>query len=108
MSIKRPEADDPQADLAIFGGPGESPEKDLMVAMVTQAKLDLFHPNKRRSEMALTWLLETGVKDLNGRPWLLSFQTICEQLDLDPDIVRQGILGRKGHKPDVPTQQNHK
>ena len=88
MSIKRPEADDPQADQAIFGGPGESPEKDLMVAMVTQAKLDLFHPNKRRSEMALTWFLTSDPS------WLLSFESICEQLDLDPDVIRRGILQR--------------
>ncbi len=64
-----------------------------MVAIVTQAKLDLFHPNKRRSEMALAWFLETGIKDLTGRPWLHSFENICEQLDLDIDIVRAGILG---------------
>ncbi len=89
--------DDPQANQAIFGGPGESPEKDLMVAMVTQAKLDLFHPNKRRSEMALAWFLETNVKDLNGRPWLLSFRTICEdQLDLDADVILRGILAHGG------------
>ena len=78
--------DDPQADQAIFGGPGESPEKDLMVAMVTQAKLDLFCSNKRRSEMALTWFLTSDPG------WLLSFESICEQLDLDDDIVRRGIL----------------
>jgi hypothetical protein len=95
MSTKSPlpkGLDDPQADLAIFGGPGECPEKDLMVAMILNTKLDLFCSNKRRSEMALTWFLCTGVKDLNGRPWLLSFQNICEQLDLDPDIVLQGLL----------------
>ena len=86
MSPKTTSSDDPQADQAIFGGPGESPEKDLMVAIVTQAKLDLFRPNKRRSEMALTWFLTSG------RSWLLSFESICEQLDLDPDIVRRGIL----------------
>ena len=102
MSIKRPEAGDPQANLAIFGGPGESPEKDLMVAIVTQAKLDLFHPNKRRSEMALVWFLETNVK-LGDRPWLFSFQNICEQLDLDPDIVRRGILrARRVPDPNIP------
>ena len=96
MSPKASLSDDPQADLAIFGGPGESPEKDLMVVIVTQAKLDLFHPNKRRSEMALTWFLETNVK-LGDRPWLFSFQNICEQLDLDPDIMRRGIFRhRKG------------
>ena len=106
MSIKRPEADDPQADLAIFGSPSESPEKDLMVAIVTQAKLDLFHPNKRRSEMALAWFLETNVK-LGDRPWLFSFQNICEQLDLDPEIIRWGILSHKEHKPDVLTRCKH-
>ena len=99
MSPKTPLSDNPEADLAIFGGPGESPEKDLMVAIVTQAKLDLFHPNKRRSEMALVWFLETGVKDLNGRPWLFSFRTICEeQLDLDADVILRGILNR-GESP---------
>ena len=86
--------DDPQADLAIFGGHTESPEKDLMVSMILQAKLDLFCSNKRRSEMALVWFLETNVKDSNNRPWLLSFENICEQLDLNIDTVRAGILGR--------------
>ena len=92
MSPKTPSSDNPEADLAIFGGPGESPEKNLMVAIVTRAKLDLFHSNKQRSEMALTWFLSKDVKDLHGRPWLLSFESICNQLDSDPDIVRRAIL----------------
>ncbi len=83
--------DDPQADLAVFGGNTESPEKELMVAMILDAKLDLFCSNKRRSEMALVWFLETNVK-LSDQPWLFSFQNICEQLDLDPDIILQGLL----------------
>jgi len=87
--------DDPQADLAIFGGPGESPEKELMLAMIVDAKLDLFCSNKRRSEMALVWFLETNVK-LGDQPWLFSFQNICEQLDLDPDIILQGLLKNRG------------
>ena len=98
MSTKSPlpkGLDDPQADLAIFGGHTESPEKDLMVSMILQAKLDLFCSNKRRSEMALVWFLETNVK-LGDRPWLFSFQNICEQLDLDPDIMLQGLLKSRG------------
>jgi len=87
--------DDPQADLAIFGGHTESPEKDLMVVMIQQAKLDLFCSNKRRSEAALVWFLETNVK-LGHRPWLFSFQNICEQLDLDPDIILRGLLKSRG------------
>ena len=91
MSTKSPlpkGLDDPQADLAIFGGHTESPEKDLMVSMILQAKLDLFCSNKRRSEMALIWFLTSDLS------WLLSFESICEQLDLDPDVVRRGILQR--------------
>ena len=87
--------DDPQADLAIFGGNAESPEKELMVAVILDAKLDLFCSNKRRSEMALVWFLETNVK-LGDQPWLFSFQNICEQLDLDPDIILQGLLKNRG------------
>jgi len=94
--------DDPQADLAIFGGHTESPEKELMVVMILQAKLDLFCSNKRRSEMALIWFLTLD------RSWLLSFQSICEQLDLDPDVIRRGILGSREHKLDALTPQNHK
>ena len=91
------ESDDPQADLAIFGNQvTEFPEKDLMVTMIVQAKLDLFSKSKRRSELALAWFLEINVKDLNGRPWLFSFQNICEQLDLDPDIMLQGLLKNRG------------
>ena len=91
MSTKSPlpkGLDDPQADLAIFGGPAESPEKDLMVSMILQAKLDLFCSNKRRSEMALIWFLTSDPS------WLLSFESICEQLDLDADVIRRGILQR--------------
>ncbi len=85
--------DDPQADLAIFGGNAESPEKELMVAVITQARLDLFCSNKRRSEAALVWFLETNVKGPGGRPWMFSFRTICEeQLDLDADVILRGIL----------------
>ncbi len=87
--------DDPQADLAIFGGNAESPKKELMVAMIVQAKLDLFCSNKRRSEMALIWFLETSAR-LGDRPWLLSFQNICDQLDLDPDIILRELLQRHG------------
>ena len=87
--------DDPQADLAIFGGNAESPEKELMVAMIVDAKLDLFCPNKRRSEMALVWFLETNVK-LGDQPWLFSFRNICEQLDLDPDIILRELLQQHG------------
>ena len=86
--------DDPQADLAIFGGNTESPEKDLMVAVILQAKLDLFCPNKRRSEAALVWFLETNIKGSGDRPWLFSFRNICEQLELDPDIILQRLLKR--------------
>ena len=99
MSTKSPlpkGLDDPQADLAIFGGHTESPEKDLMVSMILQAKLDLCCSNKRRSEMALAWLLETNVKTDHGLPWLFSFQSICEQLDLDPDIILRGLLKSHG------------
>ncbi|KKK49613.1 hypothetical protein LCGC14_3133280, partial [marine sediment metagenome] len=42
-------------------------------------------------EMALVWFLETNVK-LGDQPWLFSFRNICEQLDLDADIVLQGLL----------------
>ncbi len=86
--------DDPQADLAIFGGHTESPEKELMVAMIIQAKLDLFCSNKQCSEEALVWFLETNVK-LGDRPWLHSFQNICEQLDLNPDVILQELLKSK-------------
>ena len=103
MSTKSPlpkGLDDPQADLAIFGGHTESPEKDLMVVMIQQAKLDLFCSNKHRSEMALVWFLETDVKggtSAGCQPWLLSFQSICEQLDLDSDIILRGLLKSRGN-----------
>ena len=95
MSTKSPlpkGLDDPQADLAIFGGPGESPERILMVAVLQQAQLDLFYSNKRHSEAAYVWFHETDARDASHRPWLFSFQNICEQLDLDADVVRRGIL----------------
>ena len=95
MSIKQSEAEDLQANLAIFGSHIESPEKNLMVAMIIQVKLDLSSKSKRRSELALTWFLTTKEEDHSGHPWLFSFQNICEQLDVDPDIILRELLKQR-------------
>lgn len=87
--------EDHEAELATFGGPTILPERELMVAVISQAKDDLYGADRGRFEKdALAWFTEAKSLDRAGRPWLYSFESICEQLDLDVETIRRGILAR--------------
>jgi len=87
-------AEDHEAVVATFGEPADSPERELMVAIISQAKNDLYGANGGRFEKdALAWFNTPYITPCRGvQPWLLSFCSICEQLDLDADTIRRGIL----------------
>lgn len=86
--------EDPEAVSATFGGPADLPERDLMVHVIEQAKNDLYGANNGRFvKDALTWLTKRDSDPVKaGRGWMYSFESICEQLDLDADTIRRGIL----------------
>lgn len=87
---------DHEAVTAIFGEPADLPERTLMVAVIEQTKNDLYGANKGRFvKDALAWFNTPSLTPCRGvQPWLLSFCSICEQLDLDADTIRRGILAR--------------
>jgi hypothetical protein len=69
------------------------PEKRLMLAILEDA-IDSFQDNllaqtrkaKMRFDEAQEWILE------RDRDWVFSFESICEELGLDPRYLRQGLL----------------
>ena len=93
--------EDPEAKIATFGEPADLPERGLMVAMIEQAKNDFYGANDGRFvKDALTWLTAKDPDPVKeGRGWLYSFESICEQLDLDAETIRKGILNR--YKGDI-------
>ena len=88
--------EDHEAEIATFGGPSTSPERELMVRMIEQAKDDLMGAEGgKHVKDALEWFNTPSPTPCRGdRPWLYSFHSICEQLDLDIDTIRRGILAR--------------
>lgn len=76
---------------------GESAEKRLLLAMLTDAVACVRQPKwSTDSSEALEWILESG----NER--LCSFDTVCELLGLDPTYVRRGVLESIGEKISIP------
>lgn len=83
---------DHDAQLAVFGGPSPFPEKELMIYMILQAIEDLKGADKGKfREETLAWFTTHDEKH-----WFLSFENICEQLDIDVDTVRRRILAQYG------------
>jgi len=74
---------------------GESPERCLALAVMTQALLDLRLPEGRAHgkdagvyERTWAWF------QTNDRGWPLAFVSICEMFDWSPEAVRARVLGR--------------
>jgi hypothetical protein len=69
------------------------PEKRLMLAILEDA-IDTFQENvlaesgkaKIRFDQAEEWILE------RDQDWIFAFESICEELGLDPRYLRQGLL----------------
>lgn len=83
-------------DPSAFEAPSPyGPEHYLMLAVLEDAiKIFLHTASKKKYEEARCFLLARDVQDHNGLPWLFSFESICECLNLDPDYLRQGIFKR--------------
>jgi hypothetical protein len=76
---------------------GESAEKRLLLAMLTDAVACVRQAKwSRDSSEALEWILESG------NECLCSFDTVCELLGLDPTYVRRGVLESIGDKISIP------
>lgn len=74
-------------------------EKRLMLAMLESATEDFqkyFLANDRKGkdlfEAAEEWIFETG------SPSFLSFENICEHLDMNPEYMRKGFMRWKAAK----------
>lgn len=82
-------------------------EEGLMLAVLKDAietfQIYLLAEDKRGKKLfheAEEWILETN------SDWIFSFENICEVLGLDPNYVRQGLLGWKEAKRKGPRKAN--
>jgi len=68
---------------------GQSPERNLWVAVLQQAIEDLACSNRRIRQSAIAWFYATRkMRVIN------SFKGICEELGLSPDKTRRAIMRR--------------
>ncbi len=81
---------------------GDTPERCLALAVMTQAILDL-----RRAPPGRAHGKEAGVYEktrawfrANDRAWPLSFASICELFDWSPGAVRAQVLGPEAEPAD--------
>ena len=79
---------------------GESPERCLALAVLTQALLDLERSGpqtwphlRRRYEETREWFEATETT------WPLAFERICELFDWSPDAIRASVLRRHRATP---------
>ena len=70
----------------------QAPEKELLVAVLDRAVLDLYGTNAPLKEEATDWIFGNGSSD-----WAFSFEWICEQLGLEVTAVKERI-----HELDIP------
>jgi len=76
-----------------------SPELKLLAAVLEDAVATLTTDQRRCSRRqqrdfadALAWL-----HNRDGTDWVLSFDSVCASLAIDPDYLRQGLLRRVEH-----------
>jgi len=67
-----------------------SPEGELMLSVLKEAKDNLTAKKQSLREDAYRWFVE---KDST---WFFSFRSICEQMDVDPGSTRRKIFRRVG------------
>jgi len=67
-----------------------SPERELMLHVLKEAKDNLTAKKQSLREDAYRWFAE---KDST---WFFSFRSICEQMDVDPGSTRRKIFRRVG------------
>lgn len=82
---------------------GETPERCLALAVLTQALLDLRRspPGRAHGKQAGVYEKTTAWFRANDRSWPLSFASICELFDWSPTAVRARVLGPEpGHEPE--------
>ena len=81
-----------------------SPERELMAAVLEEALADYQRCWKARDKKGMerfadaqAWILESDSE------WIFSFVNCCEALGIEPDYLRQGLLGSKHKKRTRPS-----
>jgi hypothetical protein len=81
-----------------------SPERELMAAVLVEALADYQRCWKARDKKGMerfadaqTWILDSNSE------WIFSFVNCCEALGIEPDYLRQGLLGSKHKKRTRPS-----
>jgi len=88
---------------------GESPERILALAVITQALLDLqkFPPRVRYGYKASLYDQARAWFESNDRRWPLGFVPICELFDWSPEAVRARVLATYPDSRLLPRRQRH-
>jgi len=88
---------------------GESPERVLALAVMTQALLDLrkFAPRACHGYKPNVYDQARAYFESNDRRWPLGFVTICEMFDWSPEAVRARILATYPDSRLLPRRQRH-
>jgi hypothetical protein len=91
---------DPLQFRDIWNGAGKSPERELAVAMLDAAAVDLqkYRYARRRSRQRMYWQTYQWVASGDGE-WPFSFVNICESLRLSPEALRTRLLGLRNSEP---------
>jgi hypothetical protein len=81
-----------------------SPERELMAAVLEEALADYQRCLKARDKKGMerfadaqAWILESDSE------WIFSFANCCEALGIEPDYLRQGLLGSNHKKRTRPS-----
>lgn len=86
---------DPTQFRDLWNGTARSPERDLAVAMLDSAAMDLrgyYRYSHLRSRQRVYWQAYQWVASPD-REWPFSFVNICETLNLSPDALAGRLLG---------------
>jgi hypothetical protein len=90
----------PQAvrPVQLCGGRSAAGARRLLLAVIELAFADLHHPHHR--DAALDWI--TGRGPVTGPPVGFVFDTVCDHLGLDADVLRAAALRIASRAPRVP------
>jgi len=88
---------------------GESPERVLALAVLTQALLDLqrFPPRTRYGYKATLYDQARAYFESDDRRWPHSFAALCDLFDWSPEAVRARILATYPASRLLPRRQRH-